>query len=280
MKQNYNKGEFITMKKLISILTLVCLTVLSLCGCSLFEKPSTQETVVIKYVDTEDTFVFDTGHNMNKINLLYTEGKILIGIYDTKDDSGEKYFDYDGRFIQGGMWSASYPHTLYAVYEDLDPARIYTSYIKNNESPELIIYYVYGYRTVCKFYNFSESGMTSKRQDNQLTANDKYFAALIQSNPKLKVQLTMRFEGKYKGTHTDQQFRYQIKIGQESFDEHIGTIPLEWKEFSASIEIAAKQLSAKQGEIYFLAVPKNGNYGANEGILIKNVYFELSLLPS
>lgn len=265
------------MKKLFYMIISIELILLCLGGCSLFEKPTTKETIVIKYADTEDTIVFETGNYLYKTKLLYTEGKVLVGIYDTTDDTGEKYFDWDGRFVKGNTWVSSYPHTLYAVYEDIDLERIYSSYIKHNEDPDSIIYYVYGYRTVCSFYNFSSSGMSSKRQDNQLTANDKYFAALFQSNPKIRIKLTMRFMVKAKGETAGKQFRYQVKIGQESFDEHIGNIPGSWNEFSAEIEIAAKQLTVSQGDIYLLAVPKN-NGGADQGLLVKNAYFELSIL--
>ncbi|MGN0804875.1 MAG: hypothetical protein ACI4MS_05790 [Candidatus Coproplasma sp.] len=275
MKQNCN----LMIKKIIifTLSVVFSLSLISFSGCFLFKKPNTDVTVTINYYDDKETVVFNTAEKA-KLNPIYTQGKVLIGFYDTQDDSGEMYFDYLGKSVKNDYWSSSYPHTLYAVYEDIDTSRVYTSYIHNNEEPELIYGYVYGYRTVCKFYNFSESGMSLKKSDNQLTANDKYFAAFIKSNANYKIRLTMHFLGKEKGNQAGKQFQYQIKIGEETFGDNVCTIPADWKEFSSSIEIVAKQLAIKQGEIYLLAVPDG--YTANSGILIKNVYFELSLINS
>lgn len=260
------------MKKFFSVITAICFTALFLTGCSLFEQSSKKETVVIKYADCEDTLVFDTANSLYRIKPKYAAGAVLIGIYDTPDDTGEKYFDYDGLFLKGNVWHSSDPHTLYAVYEDVDYDRTYTSYVKHNESPTAVWWYAYGYRTIATFYNFSDTGISNKKSKDQMTANDKYFASLIKSNPKIKVKLKLRFMVKEKEP-TDKQFRWQIKIGQESFTEHVEQIPSLWTEMSDEIEIYTQQLAIDKGEIYLLAVPStNGSE-----ILIKNVFYELTL---
>lgn len=252
---------------------LIFIIACSFCCCDLFSLGNTYsyEKVTINYYNSTETVELYTG-DIPKINPKYYEGKILMGFYDTKDDSGKMYFDFAGRSTTQDKWFSKNPHILYAVYEDISYSKTYTSFISRNENPYLFGYYVYGYRTLASFYDLSYSNNNTKKNNNMYTANDAYFSALLTSNPNLKLKLTMFFSLKEHKENTNCNFKYKIRIGSESFDDHVNTIPSSWTQFSASIEVTGKRLTS-QNTISLLCVPVK-SYDA----LLKNAYYTLSII--
>lgn len=268
------------MKKFIKIITLTLSLLLFLFAFTGCFKRETVVDVQIKHSENTETVSFNTGAYASDIKVKpdYVEDKILLGYYDTQDDSGNMYFDFLGNFTMKA-WLTSYPTKLYAVYDNVDAKTPYKSTVTRDENP-----YSTGYKynnwTNWKYYNFSETSMNVVKREDKYTNTYANLAKFIYSNGNKKVRLTFHFSAKQICSDCSIKLDHRVKICEEVFDTNRVTLSQQWKDFSISVEVYAKQLkgsSTKEDYIY-LQMNTYGNPHLADLYTVKNIYYTINVI--
>lgn len=269
--------------KKVAVLLLSLLTIVLSIGCfSACSEKDTYVDVQINHSESQEAVSFYTGAYASQIKVSpdYVEDKILLGYYDTQDDSGSMYFDFLGNFTMRS-WLTSYPTKLYAVYEDLDVSKTYTSYVKRDENP-----YSAGYKYFdsdwlnWEYLGYSAESINYAKNNEEYTHDYAELAKFIYSNGNKKIKLTFYFTAKQICDDCEIKLNYKIKVGGEYFNEERISLSQSWKTYSSSVEVFAKQLKGSANTKNYINLRMNpyGNPHLADLYTIKNVYYTVSIV--
>lgn len=270
------------MKKVVIIITLALSLLFLFSAFTACSGKDTYVDVQIHHSDNTETVSFYTGAYASQIKVTpdYVENKILLGYYDTQDDSGSMYFDFLGNFTMRS-WLTSYPTKLYAVYEDLEVSKTYTSYVKRDENP-----YSAGYKYFdsdwlnWEYLGYSAESINYAKNNEEYSRDYAELAKFIYSNSNKKIKLTFHFTAKQICDDCEIKLNYKIKVGGEYFNEERVSLSQNWKTFSSSVEIFAKQLKGSANTKNYINLRMNpyGNPHLADLYTIKNVYYTVSIV--
>lgn len=274
------------MKNLIKIIAVLLNVVLimSASACSLLFGDDDEERYVdvqIQHSESTETITIDTKYSTSsstKVTPEYIEDKILLGYYDTQDDSGSMYFDFLGKFALD-QWRLSYPTKLYAVYEDLDSSKTYKSSIKRDENPYSEGYSYWDWLD-WEYLGYSAESINYAKNNQEYTHDYAELAKFIYSNGNKKIRLTFHFTAKQICNDCEIKLNHKIKVGDEYFNEERSALSQSWKTFSSSIEIYAKQLKGSANKKNYIHLQMNpyGNPHLADLYTIKNIYYTVNVV--